>query len=93
MKTLVLLFFIFSSPVISEINNLDKTFLQITINCKKFRIFDSEEKSSEVEKDCIAIKLEENNLSKTQYEHWNNEYYKKQTKVWNKFFKNLEENG
>ena len=41
MNRLLLLLLIFSSPVITETNNLDKTFLEITMNCRTYRIFDS----------------------------------------------------
>ena len=85
MKRLLISVLIFSSPVIAETNNLDKTFLDIAMNCKTFRIFDSPDKSEEVEKNCIRDKLKENNLSKAQYNNWSKEYWKKQKEAWDKF--------
>ena len=90
MKRLLISLLIFSSPVIAEANNLDKTFLDITMNCRTFRIFDSPDKSKEVETNCIRTELEKNNLSKAKYNKWNKAYYKRQTESWNKFFKTLE---
>ena len=63
MNRLLLLLLIFSSPVIAK-TNLDKTFLDITMNCRTYRMFDSPDKSQEVEDDCIRNKLKENKLSK-----------------------------
>ena len=91
MKSLLLSVLIFSSPVIAETNNLDKNFLDITMNCRTFRIFDSPDKSENVEKNCIRNKLKENNLSKAKYNKWSKDYYKYQKEVWDNFFKNLEE--
>ncbi len=89
MKRLLLSVLIFSSPVIAETNNLDKTFLDITMNCRTFRIFDSPDKSENVEKNCIRNKLKENNLSKAQYNNWSKEYWNKQKEAWDNFFNNL----
>ena len=89
MKSLLLSVLIFSSPVIAETNNLDKTFLDITINCRTFRIFDSPDKSENIEKNCIRDKLKENNLSKAQYNNWSKEYWNKQKEAWDIFFNNL----
>ena len=91
MKRLLLLLLIFSSPVIAE-TNLDKTFLDITMNCRTYRMFDSADKSKGVEDDCIRNKLKENKLSKAKYNKWSKDYYKYQKEVWDNFFKNLEEN-
>jgi len=81
----------FSIPVMAEINNLDITFLEITMKCRTFRIFNSPDKSKEIETTCINTKLKEKNLSEAKYYKWDKEYYKKQTEAWNKFFKKLEE--
>ena len=91
MKSLILLVLVFSSPAIAE-TNLDITFLDITMNCRTYRMFDSADKSKEVEDDCIRNKLKENKLSKAKYNKWSKDYYKYQKEVWDNFFKNLEEN-
>ena len=49
MKRLLLALLLFSSPVFAETNNLDKTFLDIALSCKTFRIFDSADKSQEID--------------------------------------------
>tara|TARA_B100001996_G_scaffold93765_1_gene70067 strand:+ start:260 stop:544 length:285 start_codon:yes stop_codon:yes gene_type:complete len=90
-KSLLLSLLIFSSPLVAETNSLDKTFLDITMNCMTFRIFDSPDKSKEVETNCIRTKLKENNLSKAKYNKWSKNYWTKQKEAWNKFLKNLEE--
>ena len=90
MRSLLITLLFFSIPVIAETNNLDKTFLEITMNCKTFRIFDSPDKSQEVETNCIRTKLKDNNLSKAKYNKWSKDYYKYQKEVWDNFFKNLE---
>ena len=90
-KNLLLLLFIFSSPLVAETNSLDKTFLDITMTCRIFRIFDSPDKSQEAETNCIRTKLKENNLSKAKYNEWSKDYWTKQKESWNKFLKNLEE--
>ena len=92
MRSLLITLLLFSSPVIAEKNNLDKTFLYIALSCKTFRIFDSPDKSQEVEINCIRNKLKESNLSKAEYNKWSKDYYKYQKEVWDNFFKNLEEN-
>ncbi len=92
MKRLLLALLLFCSPALAETNDLDKTFLDIALSCKTFRIFDSQDKSQEVETNCIRTKLKENNLSKAKYNKWSKDYYKYQKKVWDNFFKNLEEN-
>ena len=89
MKTLLLSLFIFSSPVNAE-TNLDKTFLDITMNCRTYRIFDSPDKSIEVENDCIRNKLKENKLSKAKYNKWSKDYWTRQKESWDNFLKNLE---
>ena len=91
MKPLLLSFLIFSSPAIAEANNLDETFLDITMNCRTYRFFDSPDKSKEVEIDCIKTKLKENNLSKAKYNKWSRNYWTKQKEDWDKFLKNLEQ--
>ena len=91
MKHLLLSLLIFSSPVIAETNNLDKAFLDITMNCRTYRMFDSPDKSQEVENDCIRNKLKENKLSKAKYNNWSKDYWTKQQEPWDKFLKNLEE--
>ena len=91
MKLLLLPFLFFSIPVIAETNNLDKTFLDIALSCKTFRIFDSPDKSKDVETNCIRTKLRDNNLSKAKYNKWSKDYYKYQKELWDNFFKNLEE--
>ena len=90
MNRLLLLLLIFSSPVIAETNNLDKTFLDITMNCRTYRMFDSPDKSQEVETNCIRNKLKENNLSKAKYNNWSKDYWTKQKEVWEDFLNNLE---
>ena len=93
MKRLLLALLFFSTPlIIAETNNLDKIFLDIALSCKTFRIFDSPDKSQEVETNCIRTKLKDNNLSKAKYNKWSTDYYKYQKEVWNNFFRNLEEN-
>ena len=89
MKRLLIILFIFFSPVIAE-TNLDKTFLDITMNCRTYRMFDSADKSKEVEDDCIRNKLKENKLSKAKYNKWSKDYWTKQKESWNNFLKNLE---
>ena len=81
---------IFFSPVIAETNNLDKTFLEITMNCRTYRIFDSPNKSKEVEDDCIRNKLKENKLSKAKYNKWSKDYWTRQKNAWDNFLNNLE---
>ena len=90
MNRLLLLLLIFSSPVIAE-TNLDKTFLYITMNCRTYRMFDSSDKSKEVEDDCIRNKLKENKLSKAKYNKWSKDYWTKQKQSWDNFLKNLEQ--
>ena len=90
MNRLLLLLFIFSSPLIAETNNLDETFLKITMNCKTFRIFDSPDKSQEVETNCIRNKLKENKLSKAKYNQWSKDYWTRQKQAWDNFLNNLE---
>ena len=90
MKRLLLSLLIFSSPVIAEINNLDKTFLEITVTCMKFRIFNSPDKSREVETNCIRNKLKENNLTKAKYNKWSKEYWSTKKEAWDNFLNNLE---
>ena len=92
MKRFLLALLFFSSPLIAQTNDLDKTFLDIALSCKRFRIFDSPDKSQEVEKNCIRTKLKDNNLSKAKYNKWSKDYYKYQKEVWENFFKNLEGN-
>ena len=92
MKRFLIVLLLFSSPVLAETNDLDKTFLDIALSCKTFRIFDSLDKSQEVETNCIRTKLKDNNLSKAKYNKWSKDYYKYQKEVWDNFFKNLEEN-
>mgnify|MGYP001197471572 CR=1 FL=1 len=90
MKRLLLALLIFSSPVIAETNDLDKTFLKITMTCMKFRIFDSPDKSRNIETNCIRNKLKDNNLSKAKYNKWSKEYWTKHKEAWDKFLNNLE---
>ena len=90
MKRLLLSLLFFSIPVIAETNYLDKTFLDIALSCKTFRIFDLPDKSKEAETNCIRTKLKDNNLSKAKYNKWSKDYYKYQKEVWDNFFKNLE---
>ena len=90
MKGLLFALLLFSSPLVAETNSLDKTFLDITMTCKTFRIFDSLDKSEEVETNCIKTKLKENNLSKKKYNKWSKEYWTKQKEAWDNFLKNLE---
>ena len=78
MRSLLITLLFFSIPVIAETNNLDKTFLDIALSCKTFRIFDSPDKSQEVETNCIRTKLKDNNLSKAKYNKWSKDYYKYQ---------------
>lgn len=91
MKPLLLALLFFSSPLIAQTNDLDKTFLNIALSCKTFRIFDSPDKSAEVETNCIRTKLKDKNLSKAKYNKWSKDYYKKQKQVWDNFFKALEQ--
>ena len=91
MKTLVSALVIFSSPVFSGTNNLDETFLEIALDCKIFRIFDSPDKSEEVYKNCINSELEKNNLSKAEYIKWSEAFNKEQQEVWDNFFESLEQ--
>ena len=88
MKRLLIVLFIFSSPVIAE-TNLDKTFLDITMNCRTYRMFDSPDKSQEVEDDCIRNKLKENKLSKAKYNKWSKDYWTRQKNAWDNFLNNL----
>ena len=53
-------------------------------------MFDSQDKSQEVENDCIRNKLKENKLSKAKYNNWSKDYWTKQQESWDKFLKNLE---
>ena len=88
-KRFLLVLLIFSSPVIAE-TNLDKTFLDITMNCRTYRMFDSPDKAKEVEDDCIRNKLKENKLSKAKYNKWSKDYWTRQKNAWDKFLNNLE---
>ena len=90
MKRLLIPLLFFSIPVIAQTNNFDKTFLDIALSCKTFRIFDSPDKSQDVETNCIRTKLRDNNLSKAKYNKWSKDYYKYQKEVWDNFYKNLE---
>ena len=90
MKRLLLALLLFSSPAISEANNLNGTFLKITMNCRTYRIFDSPDKSKDVETVCIRNKLKENNLSKAEYNKWSKDYWNKQKEAWDNFLNNLE---
>ena len=81
MRSLLITLLFFSIPVIAETNNLDKTFLEITLNSRTFRIFDSPNKSQEVEKNCIRNKLKENNLSKAKYNKWSYEHLQNKKKL------------
>ena len=90
MKRFLIVLLLFSSPVLAETNDLDKTFLDIALSCKTFRIFYSPDKSQDVETNCIRTKLRDNNLSKAKYNKWSKDYYKYQKEVWDNFFKNLE---
>tara|TARA_B100001057_G_C22317877_1_gene744569 strand:- start:46 stop:324 length:279 start_codon:yes stop_codon:yes gene_type:complete len=92
MRSLLITLLFFSIPVIAETNDLEETFLEITMNCRTFRIFDSPDKSQEVETNCIRTKLKENNLSKAKYNKWSYEYWTKQKEAWDKFLNNLEKN-
>ena len=49
MKRFLIVLLLFSSPVLAETNDLDKTFLDIALSCKTFRIFDSADKSQEID--------------------------------------------
>ena len=80
---------IFFSPVIAETNNLDKTFLDITIKCRTYRMFDSPVKSKEITDNCIRNKLKENKLSKAKYNKWSKDYWNSQKDAWDNFLKNL----
>lgn len=60
------------------------------MNYRTFRIFDSPDKSQEVEKNCIRNKLKENNLSKAEYNKWSKDYWNKQKEAWDNFLNNLE---
>jgi len=90
-KSLLLSIFIFSSSLVAETNSLDKTFLNITMTCRIFIIFDSPDKSQEAETNCIRTKLKENNLSKAKFNEWSKDYWTKRKEAWNKFLNNLEE--
>ena len=90
MRRLLITLLLFSSPVFAETNNLDKTFLDIALSCKTFRIFDSPDKSQDVETNCIRTKLKENNLSKAKYNKWSKDYWTRQKESWDNFLKNLE---
>ncbi len=90
MRSLLITVLSFSIPVIAETNDLDKTFLEITMNCRTFRIFDSPDKSQEVEINCIRTKLKESNLSKAIYNKWSKDYWTKQKQAWDNFLNNLE---
>ena len=90
MKPLLIPLLIFFFPVIAEANNLDGTFLNITMNCRTYRIFDSQDKSKDVEIVCIRNKLKENNLSKAEYNKWSKDYWNKQKEAWDNFLNNLE---
>ena len=90
MKLFLIPFLIFSSTATAEANNLDETFLNITLNCRTYRIFDSPDKSKDVETVCIRNKLKENNLSKAEYNKWSKDYWNKQKEAWDKFLNNLE---
>ena len=90
MRSLLITLLFFSIPVIAETNDLEETFLEITMNCRTFRIFDSPDKSQEVETNCIRTKLKENNLSKAKYNKWSKDYWTRQEESWDKFLKNLE---
>ncbi len=90
MRNLLIALLFFSIPVIAETNNLDKTFLDIALSCKTFRIFDSPDKSQDVETNCIRTKLKENNLSKAKYNKWSKDYWTRQKNAWDNFLKNLE---
>ena len=90
MRSLLITLLFFSIPVIAETNDLEETFLEITMNCRTFRIFDSPDKSQEVETNCIRTKLKENNLSKAKYNNWSKDYWTKQKEVWEDFLNNLE---
>mgnify|MGYP001231573754 FL=1 len=81
---------ILSNPLIAETNNLDKTFLNITFSCRKFRIFDAPGKSEEEETNCKNTKLKENNLSNAQYNKWSEDYWNRQKESWYNLLKNLE---
>ena len=91
MKPLLLPLLFFSIPVIAETNNLDKTFLDIALSCKTLRVFDSPDKSQEVETNCIRTKLKDNNLSKAKYNKWSKDYWTRQKNAWDNFLNNLEE--
>ena len=60
------------------------------MNCRTYRMFDSPDKSQEVETNCIRTKLKENKLSKAKYNKWSKDYWTKQKESWDKFLKNLE---
>ena len=81
---------IFFSPVVAETNNLDKTFLEITMNCRTYMMFDSADKSKEVEDDCIRNNIKENKLSKAKYNKWSKDYWTRQKNAWDNFLNNLE---
>ena len=71
--------------------SLDKTFLDITMNCRTYRMFDSPDKSQEVEDDCIRNKLKENKLSKAKFYKSSKDYWTKQKQSWDNFLNNLEQ--
>ena len=89
MKRLLLALLLFSSPVVAETNDLDKTFLDIIMTCGTFIIFNSTDNSEELETNCIRTKLKENNLSKVKYNKWSKEYWTKQKESWDNFLNNL----
>ena len=70
--------------------SLDKTFLDITMNCRTYRMFDSPDKTKKVEDDCIRIKLKENKLSKAKFNLWSKDYWTRQKNAWDNFLNNLE---
>ena len=90
MKRFLIVLLLFSSPVLAETNDLDKTFLDIALSCKTFRIFDSPDKSQDVETNCIRTKLRDNNLSKAKYNKWSKDYWTRQKNAWDNFLNNLE---
>jgi len=89
MKHFLIALLFCSIPVIAETSDLNKTFLNIALGCKRFRIFDSPVKSIEAETNCIRNKLKDNNLSKANYNKWSKDYYIYQKEIWDNFFKNL----
>ena len=53
-------------------------------------MFDSADKSKEVEVDCIRNKLKENKLSKAKYNKWSKDYWTRQKNALDNFLNNLE---